>query len=389
LSLLLLFGAGLLIRSAIALQQVNPGFDPHGVMSARIALPQASYGEPSRNVDTFERMAEETAAIPGVSHAAVTSFAAMGPGGGSNGLQADDGRAFDMKNLVPAGLRIITPGFFQTMRIPIVRGRGFDATDRRGGQRVMIISEALAARMFPGQDPIGKRIGCCEQTPDKQPLWKVVIGVAGDVRSRGPATAPRPEFYLPLQQTPDDAWNWTQRTMYIVARTDGDPSALTAPMRAMVARVDPELPLYDVRLMDQRLAGTLETARFNTLLLSLLGGIGLLLAASGIYGVIAYFVSQRTQEIGVRIALGASTASVVRLILVQAMRPVAAGAAIGVVAALAASRVLASQLFNVSRTDPLTIGAVVAALVGVALIASAVPARRAAAVDPTRALQSE
>ena len=389
LSLLLLFGAGLLIRSAIALQQVNPGFDPHGVMSARIALPQASYGEPSRIVDTFERMAGDTAAIPGVSHAAVTSFAAMGPGGGSNGLQADDGRAFDMKNLVPAGLRIITPGFFQTMRIPIVRGRGFDATDRRGGQRVMIISEALAARMFPGQDPIGKRIGCCEQTPDKQPLWKVVIGVAGDVRSRGPATAPRPEFYLPLQQTPDDAWNWTQRTMYIVARTDGDPSALTAPMRAMVARVDPELPLYDVRLMDQRLAGTLETARFNTLLLSLLGGIGLLLAASGIYGVIAYFVSQRTQEIGVRIALGASTASVVRLILVQAMRPVAAGAAIGVVAALAASRVLASQLFNVSRTDPLTIGAVVAALVGVALIASAVPARRAAAVDPTRALQSE
>ena len=205
----------------------------------------------------------------------------------------------------------------------------------------------------------------------------------------GPATAPRPEFYLPLAQAPDEAWNWMQRTMYIIARTDGDPAALTSPLRAIVGRIDPELPLYDVRQMDERLAGTLATARFNTLLLSLLGGIGLLLAASGIYGVIAYFVSQRTQEIGVRIALGASTGSVVRLILGQALRPVAIGAAIGVVAALAASRVIASQLFGVSRTDPLTIAAVVATLIGVALVASAMPARRAAAIDPTRALQSE
>jgi putative ABC transport system permease protein len=389
LSLLLLFGAGLLIRSAIALQRVNPGFEPRGVITARIALPQAAYGDPSRIVETFERIAAETAAIPGVSHAALTSFAAMGPGGNTNGLLPDDGRAFDLKRLVPSRLRMITPDFFQTMRIPFVKGRGFDATDRRSSQRVMIISEALAARAFPGQDPIGKRIGCCEQTPDGQPVWKVVVGVAGDVHSYGPAIAPAPEFYLPVPQVPDDAWNWTERGMYIVARTDGEPSALASPLRAMLARVDPELPLYDVRLMDQRLAGTLATARFNTLLLSLLGGIGLLLAASGIYGVIAYFVSQRTQEIGVRIALGASTGSVVRLILAQAMRPVAAGAVVGIVAALSASRVLASQLFNVSPTDPLTIGAVVAALVGVALIASAVPARRAATVDPTRALQSE
>jgi putative ABC transport system permease protein len=253
----------------------------------------------------------------------------------------------------------------------------------------MIVSETLAARAFPGQDPIGKRIGCCEQTPDERPVWKIVVGVAGDVRSFGPATAPRPEFYLPLTQAPDDAWNWTQRTMYIVARADGDPAGLAPPLRAIVGRIDPELPLYDVRQMDQRLAGTLATARFNTLLLSLLGGVGLLLAASGIYGVIAYFVSQRTQEIGVRIALGASTGNVVRLILGQALRPVAIGAAIGVAAALVASRVIASQLFGVSPTDPLTMAAVVATLIGVALAASAVPARRAAAVDPTRALQSE
>jgi ABC-type antimicrobial peptide transport system permease subunit len=249
----------------------------------------------------------------------------------------------------------------------------------------MIVSARLAALAFPGQDPIGRRISCCEPGPNGQ---KVVIGVAGDIRSRGPAFAPGAEFYLPFAQAPDVVWNWF-RTVYVVVRTAGDPAALIKPLNAAVTRIDRDLPLFDVRTMDQRLAGTLATARFNTLLLSLLGGIGLLLAAGGIYGVIAYFVSQRTQEIGVRIALGASTGSVVRLILGQALRPVAIGAAIGVVAALAASRVIASQLFGVSRTDPLTIAAVVATLIGVALVASAVPARRAAAIDPTRALQAE
>jgi predicted lysophospholipase L1 biosynthesis ABC-type transport system permease subunit len=249
----------------------------------------------------------------------------------------------------------------------------------------MIVSARLAAVAFPGQDPIGKRISCCEPGPNG---LKVIIGVAGDILSRGPAVAPRPEFYLPIAQAPDAVWTWF-RTLYVVVRTTGDPAALVKPLNAAVTRVDRDLPLFDVRTMDQRLAGSLATARFNTLLLSLLGAIGLLLAASGIYGVIAYFVSQRTQEIGVRMALGATAGSVVRLILGQAMRPVAIGAAIGIAAALAATQVLASQLFQVSRTDPLTIAAVVATLIGVALVASAVPARRAASVDPTRALQSE
>jgi len=217
---------------------------------------------------------------------------------------------------------------------------------------------------------------------------KTIVGVAGDIRSRGPAIAPRPEFYLPMAQVPDVAWSWT-RTMYLLVRTTGDPAALVKPLNAATLRVDRDLPLFDVKTMEQRLSGSLAGARFNTLLLSLLGAIGLALAATGIYGVIAYFVSQRTQEIGVRMALGASRGSVVRLVLGQALRPVAVGAVVGVVAALAASRVLSSQLFGVSRTDPLTIAAVLATLIGVAMIASALPARRAAAVDPTRALQSE
>ena len=384
LSLLLLVGAGLLIRSAIALQRTGTGFEPRGVLSARLTLPATSYTEPARIHETLRRINEAAAAVPGVTSAAITSYAAMGSGGGTNGL-VPEGKQPVMANFINSTLRVITPGFFTTLGVPIVKGRNFDAGDRADGQRVMIVSERLAAVAFPGQDPIGKRISCCEPGPRG---LKVIVGVAGDIRSRGPAVAPRPEFYLPMPQAPDVAWNWF-RTLYVVVRTPGNPAALVQPLNAAVTRVDRDLPLFDVRTMEQRLAGSLATARFNTLLLSLLGGIGLLLAATGIYGVIAYFVSQRTQEIGVRIALGASRGNVVRLVLSQALRPVAIGAVLGVAAALAASRVLASQLFGVSRTDPLTIGAGVATLIVVASVASAVPARRAAAVDPTRALQSE
>ena len=384
LSLLLLISAGLLIRSAIALQRTSTGFEPRGVLSARLTLPATSYTEPARIHETLRRINEAAAAIPGVSSAAVTSFAAMGSGGGTNGL-VPEGKEPVFANFINSTLRLITPGFFSTMGVPIVKGRNFNDDDRADGQRVMIVSARLAAVAFPGQDPIGKRISCCEPGPHG---LKVIVGVAGDMRSRGPAVAPRPEFYLPMPQAPDVAWNWF-RTLYVVVRTPGNPAALVQPLAAAVTRVDRDLPLFDVRTMEQRLAGSLATARFNTLLLSLLGGIGLLLAATGIYGVIAYFVSQRTQEIGVRIALGASRGNVVRLVLSQALRPVAIGAALGVAAALAASQVLASQLVGVSRTDPLTIGAGVATLIVVASVASAVPARRAAAVDPTRALQSE
>ena len=389
LSLLLLVGAGLLIRSALALQRVDPGFDPRGVLSARVALPQTSYGDPVHARETFRRLADDVASLSGVTHAAVTSYAAMGPGGGSNGLLPEDAGDFDLSKLIQSQLRMVTPDFFATLRIRIVKGRGFDAGDRRGGQKVMIVSEALAARAFGGLNPIGRRMGCCESGPDGKQDYKVIVGVAADVRSRGPAAAPRPEFYLPLAQAPDAAWDWIGRTMYIVARTEGNPQTLTPAVRAALQRIDPDLPLFDVRQMDERLAAALATARFNTLLLSLLGAIGLLLAASGIYGVIAYFVSQRTQEIGVRIALGATAAGVVRLVLGEALQPVALGAALGVVSAIAATRVLASQLFDVSPTDPLTIAAVVAMLVGVAAVASVIPARRAASIDPTRALQAE
>lgn len=383
-SLLLLFGAGLLIRSAIAMQRTDPGFEPRGVLSARLTFPPTTYAEPARIVETLRRIDEEAARLPGVAAAAVTSYAAFGGGGGTNGL-VPEGREPTAANQIPSVLRVATPGFFAAMGVPIVRGRNFSAEDRAGGRLVMIVSERLAAVAFPGEDPIGKRIACCVPGPDGN---KIVVGVAGDIRSRGPAVAPVPEFYLPLAQAPDVVWSW-YRTMYVIARTPGDPAALVRPLGAALAGIDRELPLFDIRTMDERLAGTLATARFNTLLLSLLGCVGLVLAAVGIYGVMAYSVSQRTPEIGVRLALGATSGAIVRMILRQSLKPVAVGASVGLAGALAASRVLESQLFGVTRADPVTIGVVAATLAGVALAASAMPARRAARIDPARTLSVE
>jgi predicted permease len=386
LTLVLLVGSGLLIRTALALQRVDLGFDASGVLSVRVALPRAAYAEPSRVRLTFERMVDEVSHIPGVTSAAIVTRAPLGGRGNSNGL-IPEGREVRVENVIDSLFRLITPDYLKTMRIPVTRGRGFTAADGEGQPKVMIISQELAERAWPHQDPIGKRIACCESGPDgKSPSWKVVIGVAADVHDRGASLAPVPEFYLPAAQAPRNAWDWVERTMFLVARTQGDPATLVIPVRQAVGRVDPTLPLFDVKTMDQRVTESVATARFNTGLLTTLGIVGLLLAAIGIYGVIAYFVSQRTQEIGVRLALGASPAVVVRMVVRQALRPVAAGVIVGLVLAALATQVLAAQLFGVAPRDPLTLVGVACVLVAAGLTASVVPARRAARVDPTRAL---
>jgi putative ABC transport system permease protein len=386
LALLLLVGAGLLIRTAVALQQVDLGFESSSILSARVSLPREAYGDPPRIRQAFARMVEDVGRIPGVTSASVVSQAPLGAGGNSNGL-LPEGRPFAPESAINARFRLITPDFLRTMHIPMKRGRGFTADDRAGGQKVMIISEALAQQAWPNQDPIGKRIACCEPGPDgKSPDWKVVVGVAGDVRGGGPAIAPSPEFYLPLGQEPGEAWDWIQRTMFIVARTAQPPATLIAPARQAIAGIDPALPLFDIRTMDERLDRSVATTRFNTALLTALGAVGLLLAAVGIYGVIAYFVSQRTQEIGVRLALGASPRDVLTMVVRQALRPVLIGVTLGVVLSLLASRLLETQLFGVTPRDPLTLAGVTLTLIAVAMIASLVPAGRAARVDPTRAL---
>ena len=389
LALLLLVGAGLLIRSSLALQRVDTGFNPSGVLSARLSLPATQYSDPAHTALTFARLAEAAARVPGVERAGITSQVPMGGGGNGNGL-IPEGKPFDLKNAIQSRLRIVTPGYLDAMGIPVVRGRDLNDGDRAGSMKVMLISESLAAAAFPDQDPIGKRIACCEPGPDGTgPSYKAVVGVVRDVRWRGPGEPPAPEFYLPLDQVPAAAWTWLQNTMYVVVRTSLEPASLSAGLRSAAKDIAPGVPLFNMRTMEERLADSLAAARFNTLLLSLLGAIGLVLAAVGIYGVIGYFVTRRTREIGVRMALGASRGSVIALVVRQAAWPVGGGIAIGLIAAALLTRVLTTELVGVSAGDPLTFVAVAGILATVALVASLVPARRAASVDPTRALQTQ
>jgi predicted permease len=388
LAVLLLVGAGLLIRSALEMQRIRPGFEPSGVMTARLSLPAAEYADATRVVTTFERLVEDVSHAPGVRAVGVATKIPMSVGGNGNGLLAE-GAPFDLDHAIQSQLSIVTPGYFQAMGIPLLRGRGFTPDDRRGSQRVMIVNQSLAKALYPGQDALGKKVGCCEAGPDGQsPDYKIIVGIAADLRSNGLAEQVDNEFWLPAAQAPPESWDWIQRTVYLVARTSGEPEALTQALHRSVAAVDPDIPLYSESTMEKRMEQSSATARFNTLLLTLLGIIGLILSAVGIYGVIAYFVTQRTSEIGVRMALGATPRHVIFLVLRQAAVPVGVGVLIGVLASLAATRVLAAYLVGVQSTDPLTFATVVAILAGAALLASLLPARRAAGVPPTQALQA-
>jgi putative ABC transport system permease protein len=385
-ALTLLIGSGLLIRTSIAMQRIDPGFDPRGTLMARLSLPEVTYKEPSHIIQTLTRLTQALAQMPGVSSAAVTSQAPMGPGGGSNGLIVE-GSSPTPDHLVDARLRLITPGYLTLMGIPLKRGRIFNDRDVGGNERVMILSEATARRLWPGADPIGKRVLCCEGS-ETDPRTKTVVGVVGGVRSAGLSAPVDPEFYLPIAQTPPEAWNWIQRSVTLVVKgTAGDPAALVGVARAAVREIDPVIPLDRVSTMSQAIETSLAPARFNTILLSTLGAIGLILAAVGIYGVVSYFVSVRIREIGLRVALGASRADILRLMTWQGVRPIVAGVALGAVGALGATRALESALVGVGARDPFTFVGVAAVLLLVGTAASLVPARRALKVQPTRALQ--
>jgi len=387
LALVLLVGATLLVRTAIHLQRVDPGFEPRGLVTARIALPPESYATPESARRAFEAVLENLAASPGVRSAALSSQVPMGPGGGFNGL-VPEGKPPGPESAVDARMRLVSPGYAETIGLRLKNGRQLSAEDRTGAPRAMVVNQALARALFPGQDPLGKRVLCCEGAPD-DPRWKTIVGVVGDVRSQGPDQAVAPEFYLPISQTPDEAWNWIGRTMSLIARADQDPRVLGPAMREALRRMDPSLPLYRIETLETSLSNALAPARFRTALLGSLAAIGLLLALVGIYGVVAFLVTRRRAEIGVRMALGASTGDVLRLVVGQGLRPVLVGTAIGAVGAIASARLLSVWLHGVSATDPLTLTATAATLVLVAVVASIVPARRATRVEAVEAMRSE
>jgi len=357
------------------------------VLVGRVSLPASGYCTPEAAQQAFERIVERLEHSRGVTAAGLVSSAPF-EGGGDNGL-IPEGRPLDAQSAIPADFRLVTPGYFRTMGLRLRAGRLLTPEDRAGASKVMVINETLARRAWPGQEPVGRRVACCEPGPDGGPDWKTVVGVVADVRARGVGRSAPAEFYLPMAQSPRAAWRWIDRTMTLAVRTNAEPMTAAPAMRDAVWGVDRSLPVYSIATMDDRRTASLASSRFSTLLLTVFGGIALLLAAIGVYGVISYGVAQRAHEIGIRVALGASRTRVLRLVVGQAAVLTGAGLALGLGGAMLLSRLMGGLLFQVSPTDPPTLAAGVLVLTGVAILATHLPAERAARVDPAVTLRAE
>jgi putative ABC transport system permease protein len=377
LSLVLLLGAALMIESLGVLQRDDPGCDPHGVLTLVLGLPQQQYPEPRQQSAFFDRVLTRLRALPGVEAAAtVDQLPLTEPG--LNEPVAIAGRTTGALAEQPqVAVRLISPGYLHTLRIALRRGRDFTAADALDRPAVVLISESMARRFWPGEDPLSKRLilGLAPHVSQE------VVGVVADVKVDGLRVAgPVPTVYQPLAQRP-----WLATTL--VVRTKTRPESLVPAVARAIHAEDKDLPLLEVATLDSAVTAMLSQERFNMLLLSAFAGLALLLAAVGIYSVLTYTVGRRVQEIGVRMALGAQIRDVLRLVVVEGMWPTLLGIVLGLGAALALGRALASLFYGVSVADPALFGAVALLLAGVALLASAGPAWRAARVSPSEALQ--
>jgi putative ABC transport system permease protein len=381
LACVLLVGAALLLRSFVRLQRVDPGFTSRAILTARLTLPRSRYDDPSRQAAFADELLEGVRNLPGVASAALASDAPLGDGPPYWSFAVAGVEQPPPEVVQDAVVFRTTPDYFRTFAIPLVRGRLYDASDRGDAPPVAVISEALARRYWPDRDPLGARI-TLGNPADTASVWMTIVGVVGDVRQEGPTSPAYPQLYLPLAQV-------SSRSLLIALRATGAPLALTPAVKRVLAAIDPNLALSRVVTMDERLAGALARPRVNAVLLGGFAATALVLAALGIYGVIAYSAAQRTRELGIRMALGARADDVLRLVLRQGMVPVVAGLTLGLGGAAVASRVLRGLLYGVGDTDPISYAAVAAFLAAVSLAASYLPARRAALADPAVALRNE
>jgi putative ABC transport system permease protein len=376
LSLVLLVGAGLLLRSAVALQHADLGFRPDHVLTAEFRLPPAKYPEPRAIAAFFRQTLERLRAVPGIESAALVRAVPFSGNGGSTTYQVE-GQPEPPKGREPmAQLNIVSTGYFRTMGIPQLEGRDFDEHDTPDVPAVAVVNDTMARQVWPGVDPIGRRVRL------RDAGWVTVVGVVGDVRHSGPSEPPPPQVYTTHEQ---DARIFA----CVVARTAGDPMGMAAPMRAALWSVDKDQPVWKVRAMEDLVTGARGTARAMSLLVGVFAAVALALAAVGIYGVMAYAVSQRTREIGIRMALGAASGRVLRLVVGRALLLTGIAIVIGAAGATALARLLGTLLFGVGPADPFTFATAALALALVGTLAAYLPARRAARIDPVRALAEE
>lgn len=379
LSLMLLIGSGLMIKSLIRLQSVDPGFDPNNLLTVSISLPRAKYAEDPKKIEFFQQLLTRVRQLPGVRTAGAASAPPFTGAGAATGFLIEGQPPLTSAEKPTTDVRVVDQDYFKAMNIPLLKGRTFTEHEEVQQAHVVIISAALARHYFPNQDPLGKRI---EVDMKQQNVPSEIIGVVGDVKWKGLDLEPRPMVYWPHAEL-------AYSSLVLVVRTAGEPGSMTAAIQREVRALDKDQPISEMRTMNQLLADSIGRSRFATLLLGIFAVVALLLAGLGIYGVMSYSVTQRTNEIGIRIALGATRRNVVTLVVRRGMWLAVSGVAIGLLGSLGLTRLLTGLLFGVSVTDPLTFVLVPVFLLATALVAIYLPARRAMRVDPLVALRYE
>ena len=381
LALALLVAAGLLLRSFVLLSGVSPGFEPRGVMTAVLSLPEARYPDAQRQAEFSAQLLARAGAMPGVEHAATVSPLPLSGERFFEEFAAADRPVPAPGDSPSAHVAVISPDYFRVLGIPVVAGRAFTAGDRIGSPRVVIVNRRLAARIWPGESPLGKRI-TFDLASDPKARWWTVVGMAENTLSAELRRQPEMQAYWPQLQRP-------RHEVALVLRSGGPPARLVPDLRRLMRALDPDLSLDRVQTLDAVVSGSLSRSRLQTVLIGLFGLLALALAAAGIYGVVSYMVAQRTHEIGIRVALGAGSRQVVAMVLAQGMTVVAMGLAAGLATAWLAAHLVSDELFQITASDPPTYIAVALTLAAVAALANWLPARRATKVDPLEALRAE
>lgn len=381
LSLVLLVGAGLLFRSLIVLLNVPPGFTARGTITMQVAPTGDGYRAPGHFIAYWDQVLERVRALPGVRAAALTGSVRLSPSMSVLSFRIDGRPELPPGQSPLSHLSDVSPGYFAALDIPVLSGREFSRHDAIENPRVIVINEAMARREFPDQDPIGQRFSF-DPGDDGQPEWLEIVGVVGNIRQYRADEPPVPITYVVHTFNPSRAYN-------LLVRGEGDTNELGGAVRSAMHGIDPALPVSQIRTLDEVIGASLTQRKFNVTLLVVFAGIALVLAVAGIYGTVSYAVAQRTQEIGIRVALGASAGGIVRLVLADALRPVAAGIVVGLVVALGLTRALDRLVYGVSTTDAVTFVALPVLLALVAVLASWLPARRVTRVDPMTALRAD